>query len=381
MIQTIKTRPCIEIIDTTLRDGEQAPGVVFSRQDKLVIAERLIRAGVDEIEAGIPAMGNDVRQDIIAISELRRNCRISVWARALEDDIRQAAECRADSVHISFPVSAVHLNAMGKTGDWVLNQMEQLVPLARRHFDRVSVGAQDATRAELSFLGRFARHSADCGAYRIRIADTVGIARPSQISRLFEMLRRSAGNLKLEFHGHNDLGMATANTVTAVESGADAVSVTVNGLGERAGNAALEQVALAVGHLPFHTCRIRTFYVPELCRIVANASKRPIPVDTPVTGSAVFSHESGIHCAGLLKDPQTYEPFNPEAAGLGKRTFVIGSHSGAAQIRHLLSQNGIFISEEAASRLRIHVQNTARQKGGALSQDELIGLCDFVGNR
>ena len=212
----VSTRMPVHIIDTTLRDGEQAPGVAFNTAEKLSILRLLDDAGVDELEVGIPAMGQAICRDIREMAALEPDCLLTSWCRAVEAAIELAAGCGTDGVHISFPVSPVILRAFGKTTDWVLRQLDALVPFALGQFRLVSVGAQDAFRASPGFLDRFVRSASACGAHRVRIADTVGLARPSQVAHMVQQLAPSAGATALEFHGHNDLGMATANTIAAI---------------------------------------------------------------------------------------------------------------------------------------------------------------------
>jgi homocitrate synthase NifV len=335
-----------------LRDGEQAPGVSFNRQTKLAIARALDRAGIDELEVGTPVMGVHVQEDIRRIAALGLHCRMSVWCRAHLTDLEAAARCNVAGVHFSLPVSNIHLMALGKDRSWTLRQMEMLVHEARTAFDRVTVGAQDASRADEDFLIEFARRVHAAGAHRLRIADTVGIGRPSTISRMTHCLRLAVPDLDLEFHGHNDLGMATANALSALESGAQSVSVTVNGLGERAGNTALEQIVMALGMHPDLSCAMDATAMVPLGRLVARAAGRVIPPDQPVVGDRVFTHESGIHCNAMFNDARSYEPFEPQLAGHADRQFVLGTHSGGTAIRHLLRQAGIRISTRQAQNLR-----------------------------
>jgi homocitrate synthase NifV len=207
------------------------------------------------------------------------------------------------------------------------------------------VGAQDAFRCDPDFLVRFYSRAYQSGAGRIRIADTVGSATPSRVKGVIEQLLSKQFELPIEFHGHNDLGMATANAFTAVEAGVHAIGVTVNGLGERAGNVPLEEIAMALSLDDRLECSIRTPGLMRLCQFVAEASNRMIPEAKPVTGESVFKHESGIHCAALIKEPLSYQPYPPEAAGNRGFEFVLGKHSGRHIIHHLSNQGHNDLSE------------------------------------
>jgi homocitrate synthase NifV len=347
----------IRIVDTTLRDGEQAPGVSFSLKNKIRIAEMLAAAGVDELEAGTPAMGPQVQADIRALAGLGLSCILSVWCRAKAKDIAMARECGTGHIHISFPVSSTLLKVMGKDESWVLRELEHLVPMARWDFNHITVGAQDATRAEPSFLGIFLNLAADMGVSRVRIADTVGLATPVSVNNLIRGLISLNPGTDLEFHGHNDLGMATANSFTAIAAGVSAVSVTVNGLGERSGNGALEEVVQVIGLTGEVKCGVDIKRLMDICEYVAEASGRPIPPGKPVSGADVFTHESGIHCAALLKDNLSYQPYLPETVGRKGARFVLGSHSGKRAIQYLLARAGVNVSVEEAARIKEVLSN------------------------
>ncbi len=376
MISIKKRDPkgAVWIIDSTLRDGEQAPGVVFDTGAKRAMAGMLAHAGVDELEVGVPAMGRAAMEEIAEIVGMNLPCLLTSWCRARKEDIDLAARCGTEGVHISFPTSPVLMDAFGKDRGWVIKTLEELVPFALERFPVVSVGAQDATRTDPAFLVEFAKRAEASGAHRLRIADTVGIARPATVQDLVTLVSEAAPDLILEFHGHNDLGMAAANAVTAVDAGIDALSLTVNGIGERAGNAPLEEVAVALWGIDGCDTRLKLSSLTELSRLVAEKSGRPIHPAKPITGEAAFRHESGIHCAGLIKDRNTYQPFSPDAVGRGESELVVGSHSGTAVIRHLLGKSGFSVGGSEAARLLETVRAHALEKGCAISENELANL-------
>jgi homocitrate synthase NifV len=341
--------------------------------EKTEIARLLWETGIDEIEVGYPAMSQDERDAIRTIASLHLPLRLTSWARAKWDDIEHACCCGTEALHISFPVSAMYLKLMGKDERWVQDKLQELVPKAKKYFQFVSVGAQDATRSEPELLERFILDATACGADRVRIADTVGIATPLSVLDLVSRLRLLSA-IPLEFHAHNDLGMATANAFTALDAGCHSISVSVTGLGERAGNAALEEVALALVLSDRYRTRLNSRMLTKLCQTVSAASGRPIENQKPVVGTSAFQHESGIHCAALLKEPLSYQPFLPDQVGKNGYEMVIGKHSGTGALRHYFAKKGIQISRELAEELLDIVRSTAVMKKRALKPEELDAL-------
>jgi homocitrate synthase NifV len=329
------------LIDSTLRDGEQSPGVVFDLKDKLRIAAMLDAVGVEELETGTPAMGNEEMDDMRTISQSGFRFRTLAWCRATEKDILMTAKTGTDGVHISFPASSLHMQILEKNKQWVIDTLLSLSKVARDHFSYFSIGAQDASRAETGFLTEFALCATAVGARRIRIADTVGLLYPLQVQCVFQRLSSLPDVAELEFHGHNDLGMATANTVTALMSGATCASVTVNGLGERAGNAPLEEVIMAMQLQQSQLLHYDTSHLGALAQLVEKLSGQKLSASKPITGAQVFRHESGIHVNGLLTHPGAYQIIDAQRVGKIGDEFVFGKHSGINGLMDLAEKAGI----------------------------------------
>ncbi|MCL5290943.1 MAG: homocitrate synthase [Actinobacteria bacterium] len=357
--------------DTTLRDGEQTAGVVFSNHEKMRIAQLLEAVGVHQIEVGIPAMGGDEKATIKRIVDLDLNTSILAWNRAVTDDIQHSIDTGVDTVAISIAVSDIHIeHKLKKSRQWVIDQIKKCVDFAKANNLYVSVNGEDASRADIEYLVRFVLAAKESGADRFRFCDTIGILDPFQTYNAIKTLIEQTG-LEVEMHTHDDFGMATANAIAGVKAGASWVNTTVNGLGERAGNAALEEVVMAMKYIGGLDVGIKTEMFRELSEYVAGASARTIPIWKSIVGTNVFAHESGIHADGILKNPLTYEVFTPEEVGL-ERQLVIGKHSGTHSIVCKFKEYGIELGEDEARDILSQVRKLSVELKRALFDKELM---------
>lgn len=365
----------IVIDDTTLRDGEQTAGVVFSLEEKIRIARMLDEIGVGEVECGIPAMGADEQASVKALVDLGLNARLITWNRAVVSDIQASIDSGVKAVDISLSVSDIHIkHKLRKDRFWVREQLKRALGFAKTHDLYVSVGGEDSSRADLDFLVELMAIAQDLGADRFRFCDTLGILDPfATYDKIHYLVERS--DLDLEVHTHNDLGMATANAIAGVRAGARFVNTTVNGLGERAGNAALEEVVMALKHACHIDLPIATGRFVELSKLVGEASCRPVPEWKAVVGEKVFSHESGLHADGVIKYPGNYEGFDPAEVGLS-RYMVIGKHSGRHGLQDRLRNLGIHLELLEADIFLAKVRNIAQLKKCPLSDKDLVRLYD-----
>ncbi len=341
------------LTDTTLREGDQTPGIAFSAGEKVRLAEMLLRMGIREIEAGTAAMGGSEKESIQEIVRLKNSffhdvtesssVRILGWNRTVESDLAASIEAGLDSVYVSSPVSDFQiLNFLGKNRDYVLAALRDSIISARLAGLYTAVGLQDSSRADPDFIVKTVLLAKENGADRVRLSDTLGKFTPARISELIKRIKNhpELKDFPLEVHCHDDFGRAGANTLAAWEAGAEYLNGTVIGLGERAGNAPLEQLALALSELYHIETGIDFRMLSPVADYIKSVSGIYTPPHQPVIGPNIFSHESGVHVSGVYKNPENYEPFPPEK--LGKvRTIVLGKHSSRLTLKKKLDQLGI----------------------------------------
>ncbi|WP_366922821.1 homocitrate synthase [Metallumcola ferriviriculae] len=371
-------RKHVVIVDTTLRDGEQTAGVVFANKEKLRIAKLMDEIGVHQIEAGIPVMGGDEKDVIKKIVGLGLDASIMGWNRAVVTDVKHSVDCGVDAVAVSISTSDIHIqHKLQSTKEAVLKSMVAATEFAKKKGLYVSVNAEDASRSNMDFLLRFAREAKEAGADRLRYCDTVGIMTPfetyQRVKHIIEQVQ-----IDLEMHMHNDFGMATANTFAGIQAGATHAGVTVVGLGERAGNAAMEEVVMALKYLDDTDLEFNTHRFRELAEYVSRASGRELPAWKAIVGTNMFAHESGIHVDGAMKNPLTYEVFTPEEVGL-ERQIVIGKHSGGKSIIAKFREYGIQLDEQEAAEILARVRAAAVDLKRSLFDKEVVYIYeDYV---
>jgi len=365
----------IEICDVTLRDGEQTPGVSFTCEEKVRIAEVLDQVGVEVIEAGFPATSSYEKRCVSSVASLGLDARICCLARARKADVDAAIDAGVDMVSIFIPTSELHVrHKFHAPREKVLAEALEMVDYTRDHGLQVRFAAEDASRTDLPFLLEVYRRGEEHGADLLSFADTVGALTPLEIYRTMRKIVRQVKK-PLCAHCHNDMGLATANTIAAAQGGAFQLHTTVNGIGERAGNAALEEV-LVILYMKGHVRRYDLSHLVTLSNMVAQYSGVPVDRIKPVVGEHAFRHESGIHIAAILEDPETYEFFPPSLVG-ATRKFTLGKHTGKKALEHEVARLGYSLPEKDLCRVLELVKDRGEKKV-ELTDETLIDLIKMV---
>jgi len=347
MAAEVKERK-INIIDTTLRNGEQAAGVVFSKHEKIRIAKMLDEIGIPEIEIGTPAIGPLEREIIKEIASTDVKCRLFTYCEASPENVKIAAKCGVNNIVLNISTSDLHIKVKyGKNRTWVLNQLRESISAAKEYGMAYIVSAEDATRTDLEFLLKVLNLAKKRDAYRFRICDTVSRLDPFRTFLLINTILNTV-DFPVEVYNHNDFGMSTANAMASIRAGAVSLVTSVSGIGEGTGNAALEEIIMALKYLEDVDLGINTAKFREIAEYVAKASARAVPVWKAIVGTNVFAHESGIHADGVLKNPRNYEVFEPGEVGL-TRQLVVGKHSGSHTILHKFKEFGIELTINEAN--------------------------------
>ncbi|MDD3985126.1 MAG: homocitrate synthase family protein [Methanobacterium sp.] len=359
----------ITVYDTTLRDGEQTPGVCLRTPEKVEIAKKLDELGIHQIESGFPVVSNEEKRSIKAIVNEDLNAKILCLSRTKKSDIDTAIDCDVDGVITFMGTSDLHLKHKIKMSrEEILNICMNSIEHAKDHGLFVAFSAEDATRTDLDFLKKIYKRADDFGVDRIHIADTVGAISPYGMDYLVKEIRPTI-KADIALHCHNDFGMALSNSIAGLLAGANAVSTTVNGIGERAGNTSLEELIMSLKFiygidLGFN---ISKFY--ELSKLVESLTHVKIPYNKPIVGKNIFRHESGIHVDAVIEEPLTYEPFLPELIG-HQRRIVLGKHSGCRAVRAKLNECGIDVTRDELCKIVEKVKN--KREEGKYINDEIF---------
>lgn len=366
----------VTVFDTTLRDGEQTPGVALSPAEKIHIAEQLAKLGVDIIEAGFPINSQTEQNTIKQIQEMGLKSKICGLARAVDADIECAINCKVDIVHTFISTSDIHIkHQMNSTREAVKKSAINAVKKIKERGVKCIFSPMDATRTDFDFLIDVCKAVEEAGADTINIPDTVGVMNPRAIGQLFGRIRREI-KTPLDVHCHNDFGLAVANTLAAVEAGASQVQVTINGLGERAGNADLSQTVMALEILYGVKTNINSRLLTETSKLIERFTMINLPPNTPLVGKNAFTHESGIHAAAILKNASTFEPLSADLVGQRSRV-VLGKNTGKHAVENTLHAMGYKLTPDQLAQVTQRIKELAiKQK--KMSEDDLIAIADDV---
>jgi 2-isopropylmalate synthase len=390
---TAKKPNYIRIFDTTLRDGEQTPGVSLTFEDKLEIARQLSLLGVDSIEAGFPASSDGEKKVMKEIAKAGLNTEICGLARANRNDIDAAIECDVDAVHVFIPTSPVQMKyAVNLTPEQVVSATVDSIEYVKKHGLTCEFSPMDATRSELPFLKQVCQAAEKAGMDRLNVPDTVGIMIPRTMHKLIEDIK-AVVNVPISIHCHDDFGMAVANSLAAVEAGATQVHATINGLGERAGNASLEEVVMALHMIYKLKTGVNSRLLYSTSRMVATLTGITVQANKAIVGENAFAHESGIHTRGVTVKPLTFEPIKPEVVGR-TRKLVAGKLAGTRGIKAELEEIGIHPTEEQLKEIVQRVKDlgdkgkmvtdadllalTSAVMGGVIQEEKIVDLCDLA---
>jgi len=365
----------IRFLDTTLRDGEQTPGVSLSTEDKLLIAHKLDTLGVNIIEAGSAITSEGERNAIHAIANERLNAEICSYCRVRNGDIDLALECDVDSIHLVVPVSDLHIEAKLKKDRETVKQMAlDAVEYAKDHGLIVELSGEDASRADLDFLKSLYSEGIEAGADRIAFCDTVGLLNPEMTYEIFKEL--STLSKPIAIHCHNDFGFATPNTISALRGGASEVHTTINGIGERAGNASFEEVVMSLKNLYGYSPNIKLDEIYTTSRLVSRLTGIPVAPNKAIVGGNAFTHEAGIHVHGLIADTSTYEPIEPETVGR-QRKIVLGKHAGKSSVILALKELDLNVDDKQLNEIVVRIKELG-DRGKHVTDADLETIAETV---
>ncbi|MGD0994262.1 MAG: 2-isopropylmalate synthase [Candidatus Bathyarchaeia archaeon] len=390
---TNKTSKRIRIFDTTLRDGEQTPGVSLTADDKIEIARQLSKLGVDVIEAGFPSSSEGEKKVVKEIAKAGLEPEICALSRATKGDIDAAIDCDVDLIHVFIPTSPVQMKyAVNLTPEQVLSSTVESIEYVKKHGFKCEFSPMDATRSEMVFLKQVCQAAEKAGMDSLNVPDTVGIMIPKTTIKLIEKLKNVV-NVPISTHCHDDFGLAVANSLAAVEAGATQVHVAVNGLGERAGNASLEEVVMALHLIYKYKTGVNTRLLYGTSRLVSSLTGISVQANKAIVGENAFAHESGIHTRGVTEKPLTFEPIDPELVGR-TRKLVAGKLAGTRGIKAELEEIGIHPSEEQIKEIVQRVKElgdkgkmvtdadlfalTSAVMGEVIGEEKIVDLCDLA---